>query len=40
MRVSTGPNSVAHDIKHRTRRKFGSEETIRFILEGLTRLRK
>lgn len=35
MSDSTDPNSVARDIKRRTRRKFSSEEKIRIVLEGL-----
>jgi transposase len=35
MSDSTDPNSVAREIKRRTRRKFSSEEKIRIVLEGL-----
>jgi hypothetical protein len=34
-KTSKNPESVVREIKRKTRRKFNSEEKIRFILEGL-----
>ena len=34
-RTNKSPESVVREIKHKTRRKFNSEEKIRIILEGL-----
>ena len=35
MRKKNDPDSIVRDIKHKTRKKYNSEEKIRIVLEGL-----